>query len=177
MTTDLSNGDTTTTAMIVFISITVVFIAFRTVSRALRAGKTASIVGANFADYAREALVNATKLDGGVSDEERAAVSQAVRELAGEPHDEAKLTQAFAAARLNKDELVAYLASRSQNFTNAQKTALLRALLAVFVSDGRFDEAEHAALLDYTAAVGFDRQSAPDMLRGLARDFNRGNIT
>jgi hypothetical protein len=31
--------------------------------------------------------------------------------------------------------------------------------------------------VDYTAAVGFDRQSAPDMLRGLSRQFTRGNIT
>ena len=55
--------------------------------------------------------------------------------------------------------------------------ALLKALLSVFVADGRFDEREHAALVDYTEAIGFDRKSAPDMLKGLTRDFAKGNIT
>ena len=45
--------------------------------------------------------------------------------------------------------------------------------MTVFVADGKFDEIEHAALVDYTAAVGFDRQGAPEMLRG----FVRGSIT
>lgn len=170
-------GDTTTTVIILLIVAVVVWIAFRAAGRALRAEKTASVVGASFADYAREALVNAAKIDGRVSDDERAAVSRAMSELVGDAHDEAKLTEAFAQARLNKDELVAYLAGRSRTFSREQKTALLKALLAVFVADGRFDETEHAALVDYTAAVGFDRQNAPDMLRGLARDFTRGNIT
>jgi hypothetical protein len=31
--------------------------------------------------------------------------------------------------------------------------------------------------MDYTAAIGFDRQSAPQMLRGLVGDLKRGNIT
>ena len=39
------------------------------------------------------------------------------------------------------------------------------------------DESEHAALVDYTAAVGFDRPGAPQILRNLAADFKRGNIT
>jgi hypothetical protein len=55
--------------------------------------------------------------------------------------------------------------------------ALLKALLSVFTADGSFDETEHAALVDYTAAVGFDRQSAPEILRGISRDFARGTIT
>ena len=172
-----AGGDTTTTVIIILILAVVGWILFRTVGRALRAGKAASVVGASFADYAREALVNAAKIDGRVNDDERAAVSRAMSELAGDAHDEAKLTQAFAEARLNKDELVAYLAGRSRTFSREQKTALLKALLGVFVADGRFDETEHAALVDYTAAVGFDRQNAPDLLRGLARDFTRGNIT
>jgi hypothetical protein len=54
---------------------------------------------------------------------------------------------------------------------------LLKALLSVFVSDGRFDETEHGALIDYTEAIGFDRQSAPEMLHRLSRDVVRGNIT
>ena len=83
----------------------------------------------------------------------------------------------FAQAQLSKDELVAYLAAKANAFTREQKTALLKALLGVFAADGRFDETEHAALVDYTAAVGFDRKSAPEMLRGLTRDFARGTIT
>jgi uncharacterized membrane protein YebE (DUF533 family) len=84
---------------------------------------------------------------------------------------------ALTSAQLTKDELVAYLAARSGKFSREQKMALLKALLSVFSADGRFDETEHAALVDYTAAVGFDRQSAPEMLRGIARDFQRGRIT
>ena len=36
---------------------------------------------------------------------------------------------------------------------------------------------EHAALVDYTEAIGFDRQSAIDTLRRMSRDVVRGNIT
>ena len=65
------------------------------------------------------------------------------------------------------------LAARSRAFTRDQKVALLKALMAVFVSDGKFDESEHSALMDYTAAIGFDREGAPQLLRS----FTRGNIT
>jgi tellurite resistance protein len=98
-------------------------------------------------------------------------------EIAGGGFDAALVGVAFTRAQLSKDELVAYLAERARAFTRAQKVSLLKALLGVFVADGRFDETEHAALVDYTAAIGFDRQSAPEMLRGIARDFSRGNIT
>jgi len=171
------SGAGATFALFILIVIVAAWIGARQFIRSLRAGKTKSVVGANFADYAREVLVNAAKIDGRVSDDERAAVSRAMAEIAGAAHDEARLTTAFAAARLSKDELVAYLAARSASITREQKMALLRALLSVFSADGNFDEVEHAALVDYTAAVGFDRQSAPDMLRGIARQFVRGNIT
>ena len=63
--------------------------------------------------------------------------------------------------------------TRPRAFTRDQKVALLKALMSVFVSDGKFEESEHAALLDYTAAIGFDREGAPQLLRS----FTRGSIT
>jgi uncharacterized membrane protein YebE (DUF533 family) len=151
--------------------------ALRTFMRTLQARKAERKVGVSFTDYALEALVNAANIDGRINDDERQAVARAVAELAGPTYNSKVVEAAFAKATLNKAELVAYLASRSKVFSREQKTALLKALLSVFVADGRFDESEHAALVDYTEAVGFDRQSAPDMLRGLGRDFTRGNIT
>ena len=164
-------------ALLVLIVAIVGWIGLRSLVRSLRARKAEAAVGGRFPDYALEALVNAAKIDGRVNDEERAAIARAMTEMAGPSFDAARVDSAFASARLNKDELVAYLAARAGAFTRDEKTALLKALLGVFVADGRFDESEHAALVDYTAAVGFDRKSAPDMLRGLARDFARGNIT
>jgi uncharacterized membrane protein YebE (DUF533 family) len=164
-------------ALLVLIAAVAGWIGLRSMVRSLRASKTEAAVGGRFSEYALEALVNAAKIDGRVNDEEKRAIARAMLELAGPGFDAALIDPAFAGARLNKDELVAYLAAKSRAFTREQKTALLKALLGVFVADGRFDESEHAALVDYTAAVGFDRQSAPGMLRGLARDFTRGNIT
>jgi uncharacterized membrane protein YebE (DUF533 family) len=153
------------------------WLALRTFVRSLRARKTERTVGASFTDYALEALVNAAKVDGRVNDEERRAIARAIGELAGPTYTAQVVEAAFGKARLTKDELVAYLAARSKAFSRDQKVALLKALLSVFVADGRFDEREHAALVDYTEAIGFDRRSAPDMLRGLTSDFARGNIT
>lgn len=164
-------------ALFVIVVILGVWFALRTFMRSLQARKTERTVGASFTDYALEALVNAAKIDGRISDEERKAVARAIGELAGPTYNSKVVETAFAKAGLNKDELVAYLAARAKVFSREQKTALLKALLSVFVADGRFDESEHAALVDYTEAVGFDRQGAPDMLRGLAKDFSRGNIT
>jgi uncharacterized membrane protein YebE (DUF533 family) len=172
-----SGGSGATFALFILIVIVAAWIGLRQIVRSLRAGKTEARVHGSFADYAREVLVNAAKIDGRVSDSERAAVARAMSELAGPAHDETKLLAAFAEARLNKDELVAYLAARSRAFTRDQKMALLKALLSVFTADGSFDETEHAALVDYTAAFGFDRQSAPEILRGISRDFARGTIT
>jgi uncharacterized membrane protein YebE (DUF533 family) len=171
------SGANTGLALFAILVLVVAWVGLRNLIRSMRAGKAKSVVGTGFADYAREVLVNAAKIDGRVSDDERIAVSRALADLAGAAHDEAKLAKAFAEARLSKDELVAYLATRSSAFSREQKTALLKALLSVFAADGNFDETEHGALVDYTAAVGFDRQSAPQMLGGLAHDFTRGNIT
>jgi uncharacterized membrane protein YebE (DUF533 family) len=166
-----------TLALFLLVVIGAAWLAMRTFVRSLRARKTERTVGASFTDYALEALVNAAKIDGRVNDEERKAVARAIGELAGPTYNAQVVEAAFTKARLSKDELVAYLAARARLFSRDQKVALLKALLSVFVADGRFDEREHAAMVDYTEAIGFDRKSAPDMLRGLTRDFARGNIT
>ena len=160
-----------------FIFMVVAWISFRVVARALRARKTQAAVGGSFEDYVLEALANAAHIDGRLNPAERTAIASAMREIAGPGFEEARVETALSRARLSKAELVAYLASRAGAFSHEQKSALLKALLAVFVADGAFDEIEHAALVDYTAAVGFDRQSAPQMLRRIAGDFSRGNIT
>ena len=164
-------------ALLVLIAAVAGWLGLRSMVRSLRAGRTQAVVEGKFSKYALEALVNAAKIDGRVGEEERKAVALAMTEVAGASFDAAKIGPAFANARLSKDELVAYLSARAGAFTREQKTALLKALLTVFAADGRFDETEHAALIDYTAAVGFDRQSAPEMLRSLTRDFARGAIT
>ncbi|MGE0742236.1 MAG: TerB family tellurite resistance protein [Hyphomonadaceae bacterium] len=163
-------------ALFVLVIAIAAWLGLRSLVRGLRAGKTQAKIGADFRDYALAALVNAAKIDGRVNAQEKDAIARAMTELGGPVEGDA-VEQAFAAASLSKDELVAYLAAKSGVFGREQKVALLKALMSVFVADGKFDETEHAALVEYTAAVGFDRQSAPDMLRGLARDFQRGTIT
>ncbi len=164
-------------ALFVLVAAIAGWLALRTMVREMRARKTARTVGGDFGQYALEVLVNAAKIDGRVSDAERAAIAPALRDLTGVEFEAERLDAAFAGARLSKDELIAYLAAKSSTFSREQKTGLLKALLAVFVADGRFDESEHHALVDYTGAIGFDRSSAPDVLRGLVGDFQRGNIT
>jgi len=163
-------------ALVILIAAIAGWIGLRQFIRGMRARKTEGAVGDDFSKFALEALVNAAKIDGRVNDAERTAIATAMRDLSA-GFDAATVAPAFERARLSKDELVAYLAAKAGSFSRAQKTALLKALLSVFVADGRFDETEHGALVDYTAAVGFDRQGAPDMLRGIASDFKRGNIT
>ena len=163
-------------ALLVVLVAAVGWFGLRTLVRGMRAGKTEAAVRGNFNDFAREALINAAKIDGRVEVSERAAITTALKEI-GVELDAAAISAAFAKARLSKDELIAYLRSKSSAFSREQKTWLLRTLLAVFVADGRFDESEHAALIDYTAAVGFDREGAPGMLRSLSQQFTRGNIT
>lgn len=164
-------------ALFLLVVIVALWFALRTLVRSLRARRAAKSVGASFTDYALEALVNAAKLDGRVNEAERRAVARTIGELAGPTYTAQVVDAAFERAKLSKDELVAYLAARGKAFSRDQKAALLKALLTVFVADGRFDESEHAALVDYTEAMGFDRPSAPNMLRGLTRDLTRGNIT
>lgn len=170
--TQSSNGGAVI-ALFVVIAAVALWVAFRAFIRGLQAKKTETATGGDFAGYALEALVNAAKLDGRINDEERRAITIAMREIAGEAFEAVKVEEAFARPGLNKDELISFLAARSRAFTRDQKVALLKALMAVFVSDGKFEETEHGALMDYTAAIGFDREGAPQLLRS----FTRGSIT
>lgn len=160
-------------ALFVVIVAVALWLALRAFIRGLRANKTQTATGGDFAGYALEALVNAAKIDGRLNNDEKRAIALAMRDVAGEAFESAKVEACFASARLSKDELVDFLAARSHAFTRDQKVVLLKALMTVFVADGKFDETEHGALLDYTAAIGFDREGAPQLLRG----FVRGNIT
>ena len=164
-------------AVLVLIAAVLAWLGLRMAFRRLRAGKTERVVHGAFDEYALAALVNAAKLDGRVADAERAAILAAMREIAGASFATGAVDAAFASAALSKGELVDYLATRASKLSHAQKTALLKALLAVFVADGRFDEAEHHALVDYTAAIGFDRKSAPERLRGLVGDMVKERIS
>jgi uncharacterized membrane protein YebE (DUF533 family) len=163
-------------ALLLMIAAVAGWFAARAVFRRLGAGRTEAVVRGNFEDFAREALVNAAKIDGRVAPQERTAIAAALGEIAGAAPDAAAIDASFAKARLSKGELIAYLRVRSHAFSREQKMALLKALLSVFVADGVFDESEHAALVDYTEAIGFDRQGALETLRGLSQRLARGNI-
>lgn len=164
-------------ALLVLIAAIAGWIGLRSVVRRLRARKAEAVIGGDFESYALEALVNAARLDGRVSDMEKRAIAHAMSDIAGDAFEAARVEAALAAARLDRHELLAYLQSRTGAFTRDQKVALIKALLAVYVSDGDFHEAEHGALVDYTEAIGFDRKTAPELLRQLSRQMVRGNIT
>lgn len=163
-------------ALFVLIVVIAAWLGVRTFVRELRARKASAAVGGSFEGYALEVLVNAARIDGRVNPQERQSIATAMAELSP-GLDPQRVEAAFTEAKLTKDELIAYLETRSRAFSREQKVALLKALLAVFVADGLFDESEHAALVDYTAAIGFDRRTAPELLRKFSRDFVRGNIT
>ncbi|MFT3726734.1 MAG: TerB family tellurite resistance protein [Terricaulis sp.] len=165
-------GPTAPLALLVLIIAVILWLTLRSIVRSWRARKTEVTVQGNFNEFALQALVNAAKIDGRIAETEISTIAAAMKEIGG-----SDVSAAFSNAKLTKDELVAYLTKKANVFTNDQKQWLLKSLLAVFVADGKFDEVEHAALVDYTAAIGFDRARAPDMLRNLARDFSRGNIT
>lgn len=160
-------------ALFVIVAALGLWFALRTFIRGLQAKKTETATGGDFTGYALEALVNAAKIDGRVNEQEKRAITLAMREIAGEAFEAVKVEESFARQGLNKDELISFLAARSRAFSRDQKVALLKALMSVFVSDGKFEESEHGALMDYTAAVGFDREGAPQLLRS----FTRGSIT
>lgn len=164
-------------ALLVLIVVIGAWFGLRALVASLRARKTEAVVHGSFAEYALEVLVNAARIDNRISAGEASAIGAAMSEIAGGDFASDKVERALASATLSKDELVAYLKTATHAFSQTQKLALLKALLAVFVADGVFDEAEHGALIDYTAAVGFDRQSAAEQLRALGRDFSRGVIT
>jgi uncharacterized membrane protein YebE (DUF533 family) len=164
-------------AIFVLLVAVLAWIGLRMLIRSIRSRKTEAAVGTSFSAFAQQALVNAARIDGRVADEEKHAILVAMRQIDGEAYEAAAVEAAFAKASLSKNELVAYLAAHAGRFTRDQKAALLKGLVSVFVSDGRFDEGEHAALVDYTTAIGFDRQGAVQTLRSLSNQIVRGNIT
>lgn len=173
-----SNGaDRTMIAIVLLLAAIGAWLGFRALIQSMRAGKAETVLQGDFTAFALEALVNAAKIDGRVTEAEVRAITGAMREIAGKVIEANTVGQALANARLSKDELIAFLSARSGTFGREQKLMLLKALMNVFVADGAFDEGEHHALVEYTTAVGFDRQGAVQMLRGLAGDFRRGNIT
>ena len=56
-------------ALIVIIAAVAAWIGIRSMIRSLRAGKTKSVTGGKFADYALHVMVNAAKIDGRANDE------------------------------------------------------------------------------------------------------------
>ncbi len=164
-------------ALLLLLAVAIAWLGLRILIRRLRAGRTERVVHGAFHEFALAALVNAARLDGRVADAEREAILTAMRDIAGASFTANDVGAAFVGVGLAKEQLVAYLAERAPQFNHAEKTVLLKALLAVFVADGRFDEAEHHALVEYTAAIGFDRKSAPERLRGLVGDMVKERIT
>ncbi len=164
-------------ALLVLIVAVAGWLGLRALIRRFRAQKAEAIVKGDFATFALEALANAARLDRRVAPTEREAILQAMREITGADYASSKVDAALAGARLSKNELVAYLGAKSRAFAREQKVQFLKAILGVFVADGRFDETEHHALIEYTAAVGFDRESAPQRLRELLADMAGNRIT
>lgn len=161
------------------VAILVAICAFFAVSiwlRRRRAARAETLVHGDFETFVLAALANAAKLDGVVTGAEHEAIAHAMSEASNADYDRGKIESALASASLNKDELIAYLQERGALFSHDQKVLLLKLLLAVFVADELFDEGEHQALVEYTTALGFDRQSAPGQLRGLMSDLSRGRM-
>ncbi len=175
--TAANGGAGSALALLVLIVVVGAWLSIRALLRRLRARKADTVVHGDFQIFALEALANAAQLDRRVAAPERDAIVQAMREIAGRGFEAAQVDAALADARLSKDELVAYLAEKTRAFSREQKVLFLKALLGVFVADGRFEESEHHALVEYTAAVGFDRESAPQQLRGLLSDMSKDRIT
>lgn len=169
--------DSTPLLLAVLIAAIALWFGVRFLISRMRAGKTQVATGGRFADYALHALVNASKIDNKVSDDEKRAITAAMSEIWGQAFDPSAVDRAFLNATLSKDELVAYLKMNATAFTQDQRVLLLKALLAVFAADGHFDENEHAALIDYTAAVGFERRGAAERLRALLTSATSGRFT
>ncbi len=174
---DATDSSGSVLALLILLALAVGWLGLRTMIRRLRAGKTEATVHGDFRSYALAALTNAAHIDGRIEDSEREAIRTCMSEITGSHFEMRLVDAALTEAKLTKSELVAYLQAHSNAFTRDQKMQLLKALLAVLVADQGFQEDEHQALVDYTAAVGFDRQGAPEVLRRISRDFARGNIT
>jgi uncharacterized membrane protein YebE (DUF533 family) len=152
-----------------------VWLVWRVFAHRARAAKAEAALHDDFAAFVLQALASAALIDGQVGAGEREAIAAAIGEIAGE-RPSVEGVEAALAAQLSKDDLLAYLDDHAARLSHEQKVGFLRALLSVFVADGKFDESEHQALIEFTAAVGFDRQSAPGRLRGLLSDMARGRV-
>jgi uncharacterized membrane protein YebE (DUF533 family) len=148
----------------------------RALMRHSQAKAAEAVVGARFADFMFEVLVNAARIDGRLDVAEREAIAQSMSEANGAPFDRAAVDAGLSRARLAKDDLVAYLAENGRGFSMPQKCALLKGVLSVAMADGKFDQREHDIYIDYIEAIGFERVSAPQMFQDLVGKAARGNI-
>ncbi len=164
-------------ALLAIAGVALAWFGARTLMQRMRAARTDAVVHGDFAAFALEALVNAAKLDGRFSEPERAAIVAALDEITGGAFDAAQVDVAHGRASLSKGALIDYLGQKSSALSHAQKLQFLKALLRVFIADGVFDETEHHALVEYTAAIGFDRPTAAERLRGLMGAMTRDQIT
>jgi uncharacterized membrane protein YebE (DUF533 family) len=162
--------------IIVIAVLVAVWFGMRALMRRSLAKTAEAVVGERFADFMFEVLVNAARIDGRLDEAERAAIAAAMKETGGEAFDRAAVDAGLARARLSKPDLVAYLAERGGAFSVEQKCLLLKAVLSVAMADGKFDQREHDIYLEYIEAIGFERQSAPQMLSELVGQASRGNI-
>ena len=155
----------------------VIFLGLGSMQRKQRVQAVETVVHGNFADYTLEVLANAAKIDGRVDDAERQAITDVMTQIKGAPFARTEADAALLRARLNKDQLIAYLSARARTFTLDQKTALLKGVLSVAMADGHFHEREHAIYLDYIAAVGFERKTAPEILQRWVHDMAAGKYS
>lgn len=174
---DPTSGNGMALALVVLLAVVLGWFVLRMGVRRMRASSAEAVVHGSYDVFVLEALANAAKLDGRVTAAERAAIVVSIREACGSEASPAQVDDALGRAMLTKEALVAYLEEHASAFNQEQKVRFLKALLSVLVADGQFDETEHHALVDYTAAIGFDRQSAPQRLRGLISDMARDRIT
>src|SRR5690349_11540885 len=65
-------------ALLILLVAVAAWFGLRTLVRGMRAGKAASTVHGDFNAFAREALINAAKIDGRVDERERAAIGAAL---------------------------------------------------------------------------------------------------
>ncbi|MBY0564567.1 MAG: TerB family tellurite resistance protein [Hyphomonadaceae bacterium] len=174
---DPASGNGTAFALILLLALVAMWFVARAIVRRIQASSADAVVHGDYDVFVIEALANAAKLDGRITAVERDVIVKSIRDACGHDASPAHVDDAIGRAALTKDALVAYLEQHSGAFSQAQKVGFLKALLSVLLADGRFDETEHHALIDYTAAIGFDRQSAPERLRGLIKDMARDRIT
>jgi len=153
------------------LAVVVIWIAGASYLRRRRAGAAAAVIGADYGSFLLHALSNAAAIDGRIDDAERGAIVEAMSQATGAPFPRDDVDAALTRTALSKDDLVAYLSLQGRQFSLEQKTELLKGLLSVAMADGRFQEREHAIYLDYIAAVGFEHETAPQIMQQLVHDL------